>query len=101
MQKRKLLFLFILLLGVAYYLSLPDYKVHNSINFSNGGNAENTEATINVVVYQYWGIEELAERIKDEHIMINGTPAKLEINLYCSEWHMKRNLSYKEKIYDF
>ena len=99
MQKRKLLFLLILMLGVVYYLYLPDYKVYNSINFSNGGNVENTEATLDVVVYQYWGIEELSERIKDEHIMINGTPAKLEINLYYSEWHLKKVKPFKSIIY--
>ena len=53
-MKKKLLFvtiILILLAGVLYYMSLPDYLVFNSMSFSNGANRD-TE--LQVIVYQYW-----------------------------------------------
>ena len=58
-MKKKLLFatiILVLLAGVLYYISLPDYLVFNSMSFSNGAN------------------------------QINGTPTILTINLYHSKW---------------
>ena len=97
MQKKRLVFLIAVLFGMVYYLSLPDYKVHSSISFSNGGTRD-TE--LNVIVYQYWGMEELTERIKDEHNMINGTPTTLEIKLYYSEWHLHRSNPFEIVLYE-
>ena len=40
-MKKKLLFatiVLVLLAGVLYYISLPDYLVFNSMSFSNGAN---------------------------------------------------------------
>ena len=53
-MKKKLLFatiVLVLLAGVLYYISLPDYLVFNSMSFSNGANRD-TE--LQVIVYQYW-----------------------------------------------
>ena len=69
-------------------MRLPDYEVYSSTSFSNGGNRD---TVLNVIIYRYWGIDELAERIKDEHNMINGTPTTLEIRMYYSEWHMHKS----------
>ena len=50
-MKKKLLFatiVLVLLAGVLYYISLPDYLVFNSMSFSNGANRD-TE--LQVIVY--------------------------------------------------
>ena len=56
-MKKKLLFatiILVLLAGVLYYISLPDYLVFNSMSFSNGANRD-TE--LQVIVYQYWNTD--------------------------------------------
>ena len=85
-MKKKLLFatiILVLLAGVLYYISLPDYLVFNSMSFSNGANRD-TE--LQVIVYQYWNIDEVVAEIKAEHNQINGTPTTLTINLHRSKW---------------
>ncbi len=42
-MKKKLLFatiILVLLAGILYYISLPDYLVFNSMSFSNGANRD-------------------------------------------------------------
>ena len=85
-MKKKLLFatiILVLLAGVLYYISLPDYLVFNSMSFSNGANRD-TE--LQVIVYQYWNTDEVVAEIEAEHNQINGTPTILTINLYHSKW---------------
>ena len=56
-MKKKLLFatiILVLLAGILYYISLPDYLVFNSMSFSNGANRD-TE--LQVIVYQYWNTD--------------------------------------------
>lgn len=73
-----------LLIGIFYYISLPDYHIFNSTSF---GSQSNRDTTLQVIVYKYWDIDELIREIEEEHNKINGTPATLEINLYYSRWH--------------
>lgn len=85
-MKKKLLFvtiILILLAGVLYYISLPDYLVFNSMSFSNG---DNRDTELQVIVYQYWNTDEVVAEIEAEHNQINGTPTTLIINLYHSKW---------------
>lgn len=82
---------------VLYYVRLPDYEIYSSISFSSGGNRD-TE--LNVIVYQYWDLDGLAERIKNEHNMINGTPTKLEINVYYSKWHFRKAYPFSTIVYN-
>ena len=66
-MKKKLLFvtiILILLAGILYYVSLPDYLVFNSTSFSNGSNRD-TE--LQVIVYQYWNTDEVVQEIETEH----------------------------------
>ena len=84
-MKKKLLFstiILILLAGILYYISLPDYLVFNSMPFSNGANRD-TE--LQVIVYQYCNIDEVIAEIETEHNQINGTPTTLTINLHHSK----------------
>lgn len=63
-MKKKLLFatiILVLLAGVLYYISLPDYLVFNSMSFSNGANRD-TE--LQVIVYQYWNADEVVAEIE-------------------------------------
>ena len=72
-MKKKLLFatiILVLLAGILYYISLPDYLVFNSMSFSNGANRD-TE--LQVIVYQYWNTDEVVAEIEAEHNQINGT----------------------------
>lgn len=83
-MKRKIiitLLLLCLIAGICYYISLPDYHVRNSMSLSNQGTRD-TELT--VIVYKYWGIDDIIRDIEAEHNKINGTPTTLEINLYYS-----------------
>lgn len=85
-MKKKLLFItivLILLAGILYYISLPDYLVFSSMSFSNGANRD-TE--LQVIIYQYWNTDEVVQEIEAEHNQINGTPTTLTINLYHSKW---------------
>ena len=71
-MKKKLLFatiILVLLAGILYYISLPDYLVFNSMSFSNGANRD-TE--LQVIVYQYWNTDEEIAKIEAEHNQING-----------------------------
>ena len=88
-MKKKLLFatiILVLLAGILYYISLPDYLVFNSMSFSNGANRD-TE--LQVIVYQYWNSDEVIAEIEAEHNQINGTPTILTINLYHSKWSFR------------
>ena len=70
-MKKKLLFatiVLVLLAGVLYYISLPDYLVFNSMSFSNGANRD-TE--LQVIVYQYWNTDEVVAEIEAEQNQIN------------------------------
>ena len=76
----------ILLAGVLYHISLPDYLVFNSMSFSNG---TNRDTELRVIVYQYWNTNEVVEEIETEHNQINGIPTTLIINLYHSKWSLQ------------
>ena len=88
-MKKKLLsitIVLILLIGVLYYISLPDYLVFNSMSFSNEAN-RNTE--LQVIIYQFWNIDEVVQEIETEYNQINGKPSILTINLYHSKWSFR------------
>ncbi len=65
-----------------FYISLPDYRIFNSISYSN---QDTRDTTLKVVVYKYWEINDTIKKIEEEHNKINGTPTTLEINLYYSK----------------
>lgn len=101
-MKRKILLIFIafiLLFGIGFYISLPDYVVVNSMSFSS----ENTRDTeLKAVIYKYYDIEDTIEAIKQEHNRINGIPTSLEINLYYSRWHLRHGLGpFKTVVYNY
>ena len=86
-MKKKLLFatiILVLLAGILYYISLPDYLVFNSMSFSNGANRD-TE--LQVAAYHQKNIDYLINEIA--HNQINGTPTILTINLYHSKWSFR------------
>lgn len=84
MKKKLIITLFVLclLIGISYYISLPDYRIFNSISYSN---QDTRDTTLKVVVYKYWEINDTIKKIEEEHNKINGTPTTLEINLYYSK----------------
>ena len=88
-----------LLLAVAYYISLPDYFIVNSMSFSS----ETTRETeIKVVVYKYWNLNETIKSIEQEHNKINGTPTTLEVRLYYSRWHIRHGIEpFKTVIFQY
>ena len=88
-----------LFLSVAYYISLPDYFIVNSMSFSS----ETTRETeIKVVVYKYWNLNETIKSIEQEHNKINGTPTTLEVRLYYSRWHIRHGIEpFKTVIFQY
>lgn len=88
---KKKLFIIAICIGIfitiTYYLSLPDYHIFNSMSFSTDSSRD-TE--MNVVIYHYWKIDQIYMDIEKEHNTINGTPSSLTINLYLSEFFLKR-----------
>lgn len=92
-MKKKLIITFLVLclfVGIAYYISLPDYHVFNSVSF---GSQETRDTTLDVVVYKYWEIDDTIREIEEKHNKINGTPTTLEINLYF----LRRLIRYGEQ----
>lgn len=72
-------FMLIVLTGWLYYESLPSFHIHRSfVKISDTG----TETTLDVITYKMFNNAELYQEIADEHNRINGTPNKLEMNLY-------------------
>lgn len=92
-MKKKLLCIvsIILLAGLVYYISLPDFIIHNSMSFSyDSGQIRDTD--LRVISYKYFETESLIEDIEEEHNTINGTPSSLEINLYHSKWELTHGI---------
>lgn len=101
-MKRKILLIFIafvLLFGISFYISLPDYIVVNSMSFSS----EKTRDTeLKAVIYKYYDIEDTIEAIEQEHNRINRIPTSLEINLYYSRWHLRHGFGpFKTVVYNY
>ena len=91
MRKRIVLLLGIMIfaIGIGYYLSLPDYLVHNSISNSNSYHGTR-DTELKVIVYHFWDYfdDELMELIYEEHMEINDyMDTSVGINLYYSKWH--------------
>ena len=80
----------LMLIGVGYYISLPDYYVHTSISESNGSSGRR-DTKLTVVAYHFWNEEKLMNDIVDEFNEINDDPrsTSIEVNLYYSKWHMR------------
>lgn len=101
MKRKKLVICIVLCLFLvfAYYISLPDYTVVNSMSFSS----ETTRETeIKVVVYKYWNLNETIKAIEQEHNKINGTPTTLEVSLYYSRWHIRHGIEpFKTVIFQY
>ena len=95
MRKTKRLFMIILIIGFCYYVSLPDYFVFNSTSFSN---QDTRDTKLDVIVYQYFNIDELVQEIKKEHELINGVPTTLEINMYYSKGHYRSDIEPFETV---
>ncbi len=95
MRKRKKFFIVILIVGFCYYISLPGYYVFNSMSFSN---QDTRDTRLDIIVYQYFNIDELLQEMKKEHELINGVPTTLEINLYYSKGHYRSDRKPFETI---
>lgn len=94
-MKKKLLCIvsIVLFIGLVYYLSLPDFIIHNSMSFSYDSDCGQIRDTdLRVIVYKYFETESLIEDIEEEHNEINGTPSSLEINLYHSKWELTHGI---------
>lgn len=84
-----------------YYLSLPNFIIHNSMSFSyDSDRGQIRDTDLRVIVYKYFDTESLIEDIEEEHNTINGTPSSLEINLYHSKWELRHGIGpyYTSKI---
>lgn len=102
-MKKKLLCILsiVLLAGLVYYLSLPDFIIHNSMSFSyDSDHGQIRDTDLRVISYKYFETESLIEDIEEEHNEINGTPSSLEINLYHSKWELRHGIGpyYTSKI---
>ena len=73
------IFILVILTSWLYYESLPDFYIQRSfVKISDSG----VETTFDVITYKMFNNTELYQEIADEHNRINGTPDKLEMNLY-------------------
>ena len=82
----------LMLIGVGYYISLPDYYVHTSISESNGS-SERRDTKLTVIAYHCWNEDTLINEIVDDFNEINDDPrsTSIEVNLYYSKWHMRNS----------
>ena len=73
------IFILVILTSWLYYESLPDFYIQRSfVKISDS----DVETTFDVITYKMFNNTELYQEIADEHNRINGTPDKLEMNLY-------------------
>ena len=91
---------FVLLVGVCYYIRLPDYEVFNSYSHSNSYHGTR-DTNLKVVVYRYRAYNDLFDEIEREHTDVNGTPTTLTIDLYYSKSHLHNGTPSKTKNYEY
>ena len=100
-MKRKIIVILavFVLLAWFYYLSLPDYEIHNSISNSHThGTVRETE--LHVSVFKLWGYDELIQEIETEHMEVNDyTDTKLTINLY--HFTTRKNEAFKTVVFEY
>lgn len=78
--------------GMIYYMKLPSYTVRSSTNMS----ASNyMETSLDIDVYKIFVGKSFYEEIADSHNRLNGTPDKLEMNLYLFNRH------YRTVVFDY
>lgn len=83
MKKKLSLILIALVLILTMVNLLPDYEIVNDLSVSTD---QSREVKLNVVVYKFWTVKSVAERIVREHTKINGTPNSIILNIYSSHF---------------
>lgn len=104
MRKKIMLLIVVLVVlsGIGYYISLPDYLVWNSYSQSNSASGTR-DTKLSVIVYQYWDYDELIDDIVDEFNGINDDPAStsIEVNLYYSKCHMRNSEPFRTEQFAY
>ena len=81
-----------MLAGMIYYIKLPSYTVRHSTNMST---SNYLETSLDIDVYKIFVGKSFYEEIADNHNRLNGTPDKLEMNLYFF------NRCYRTVVFDY
>ena len=79
----------IIILALAVYAFLPQYKVKSSMKF---GCDNYTESTVKVQTYGSFLLN--PKEIVDEFVCVNGIPDKLTVELFMWKW------KYRTVVYD-
>ena len=79
----------IIILALAVYAFLPQYKVKSSMKF---GCDNYTESTVKVQTYGSFLLN--PKEIVDEFVCVNGIPDKLTVELFMGKW------KYRTVVYD-
>ena len=79
----------IIILALAVYAFLPQYKVKSSMKF---GCDNYTESTVKVQTYGSFLLN--PKEIVDEFVCVNGIPDKLTVELFMGKWN------YRTVVYD-
>lgn len=87
-----------LILGITYYISLPDYLIYNS---TSDCTSDTRNARLNIIIYKYWDIKETVRTIEMDHNTLNGLPSTLEINLYYSKWQLQHGEPFETLCFKY
>lgn len=88
----------VICLGAAFAI-LPEYKEYNSFVYIN---KDTVERELNLIVYKARYNQTLYDDIAKKNNMLNGTPTKLTMHLYRSEWSIKRGHGpYRTVVYEY
>lgn len=102
MRKKKIVKFTMITLGILFfiwYARLPDYRDYSSISFSDNSGRDTTKK---VIVYKARYNPVLYEMIAEKHNKINGTPSKLTLELFSSEYAIQNGKKpYRTVVFDY
>lgn len=94
----RLTLVLVVLLLIGAYIQKPEYKIH-SIFSGSGGNTRETE--LFVIVYKPWDTDGTVSRIVRQHNKMNGTPNRLTIHLYHSQYALNYGRVYYTVTFEY
>lgn len=94
---RRLVLTLVVCLLIGAYIQKPEYKIHSIFS----GSGENTRETeLFVIVYKPWDTDGTVSRIVRQHNKMNGTPNRLTIHLFHSQYALNHGRAYYTVIFE-
>ena len=94
----RLILMLVVLLLISAYIQKPEYIIYSIISGS-GGDTRDTE--LFVIVYQPWDTDGTVSRIVKQHNKMNGTPNRLTMHLYHSQYALNHGRAYYTVTFEY